>query len=180
MTQYVEQTVCSFKGLSFLWLELTNRCNLECVHCYTNSSPRSGDRDSLTRQDYVRALDEAALADCRDVQFIGGEPTLNSDLPGLVVHAAEVGYKFIEVYSNLIRMSDELIEVARSTNTQFATSIYSADPEVHDAVTHRRGSHVRTIANLKRLLNAGISVRAEYIETDMNKDHWSRAASYFK
>ena len=21
--------------LDFLWLELTNRCNLQCVHCYT-------------------------------------------------------------------------------------------------------------------------------------------------
>ena len=21
--------------LNFLWLELTNRCNLQCIHCYT-------------------------------------------------------------------------------------------------------------------------------------------------
>ena len=25
--------------LDFLWLELTNRCNLQCVHCYTQSPP---------------------------------------------------------------------------------------------------------------------------------------------
>ncbi len=25
--------------LSFIWLELTARCNLECVHCYADSSP---------------------------------------------------------------------------------------------------------------------------------------------
>ena len=27
-------------GLDFLWLELTNRCNLRCVHCYTESAHR--------------------------------------------------------------------------------------------------------------------------------------------
>ena len=27
-------------GLDFLWLELTNRCNLRCVHCYTASARR--------------------------------------------------------------------------------------------------------------------------------------------
>ncbi|MCJ7597684.1 MAG: radical SAM protein, partial [Methyloceanibacter sp.] len=45
--------------LDFLWLELTNRCNLQCVHCYTESHPHSGDRDLLTAQDYDRLMREA-------------------------------------------------------------------------------------------------------------------------
>ena len=49
------------KTLDFLWLELTNRCNLRCVHCYTESHPRSGDRDVLTTQDYERLMREVAL-----------------------------------------------------------------------------------------------------------------------
>jgi sulfatase maturation enzyme AslB (radical SAM superfamily) len=170
----------SFKGLSFLWLELTNRCNLECVHCYTESSPWSGHKDSLTKQDYLRALDEAASAGCREVQFIGGEPTLNSDLPGFIKHASEIGYTFIEVYTNLIRLPEELIKLAKQTGTQFATSVYSADAEVHDAVTGRRGSHARTISNLQRLLNAEIPVRVGYIETDANNGHWDKTVAHLE
>src|SRR5208283_2388709 len=29
------------RGLDFLWLELTSRCNLQCVHCYAESGPSS-------------------------------------------------------------------------------------------------------------------------------------------
>ncbi|WP_326710042.1 hypothetical protein OG758_12440 [Streptomyces sp. NBC_01474] len=45
--------------LNFLWLELTNRCNLQCVHCYTESHPLSGDRDVLTTEDYGSVMGQA-------------------------------------------------------------------------------------------------------------------------
>jgi radical SAM protein with 4Fe4S-binding SPASM domain len=170
----------SFTGLSFLWLELTNRCNLECVHCYSDSSPWSGDKDVLTKTDYLRAIDEAALAGCRGIQFIGGEPTLNHDLPELIDYAWELNYNYIEVYSNLIRLPDELIQTAQRTDTQFATSVYSSDPAVHDAVTGRSSSHARTISNIRRLIKLGIPVRAGFIETEVNAGHWESTASFLK
>jgi hypothetical protein len=46
-------------GLSFLWLELTNGCNLKCVHCCTESSTQTGDRDLLTTDDYLSVMNQA-------------------------------------------------------------------------------------------------------------------------
>jgi len=170
----------SFTGLSFLWLELTNRCNLECIHCYTDSSPQSGDKDILTRTDYRRAMDEGASAGCRQIQFIGGEPTLNRDLPDLISYASDIGYSYIEVYSNLIRLPSELLDVVRRTSARFATSVYSSDAAVHDAVTRRSGSHARTMSNLTRLIKSGIPVRASFIETAANADHWKRTEVFLR
>ena len=62
------------EGLQFLWLELTNRCNLRCGHCYTDSHPGSGHRDRLTTEDLESVLRQAYALGCRSVQFIGGEP----------------------------------------------------------------------------------------------------------
>src|SRR5437763_16448627 len=87
--------------LEFLWLELTNRCNLQCVHCYAESGPRAGATDILNVSDYRRLIDEGRKLGCRQSQFIGGEPTLNADLPACIAHAREVGYSTVEVYSNL-------------------------------------------------------------------------------
>jgi MoaA/NifB/PqqE/SkfB family radical SAM enzyme len=170
----------SFAGLSFLWLELTNRCNLECVHCYSDSSPWSGDKDILTKTDYLRALNEAALAGCQRIQFIGGEPTLNHDLPELIDYASDLGYTCIEVYSNLIRLPNELVQTAQRTGAQFATSVYSSAAAVHDAVTGRNGSHARTTSNLRRLIKLGIPVRASFIETEVNAGHWEGTASFLE
>jgi MoaA/NifB/PqqE/SkfB family radical SAM enzyme len=70
------------KTLDFLWLELTNRCNLRCVHCYTESHPLSGDRDILTANDYDRLMREAYELGCRKMQFIG---------PALLKGTADLG-----------------------------------------------------------------------------------------
>jgi len=40
------------QGLDFLWLELTSRCNLRCIHCYAESSPSPEQTDVLSAEDY--------------------------------------------------------------------------------------------------------------------------------
>ncbi len=46
--------------LDFIWLELTNHCNLFCSHCYAESGPSPSNRDVLTYDEYVTLLSEAA------------------------------------------------------------------------------------------------------------------------
>ncbi len=152
------------QGLKFLWLELTNRCNLKCVHCYTESHPSSGGRDLLTAQNYESVMDAAYDLGCRRIQFIGGEPQLNSDFLRLLGHASQTGFEFIEVFTNLTRLTEDTLNFATLNGVRFATSVYSHDPVIHDAVTTVRSSHARTIANLKRLIDNGIETRAAIID----------------
>jgi MoaA/NifB/PqqE/SkfB family radical SAM enzyme len=152
------------QGLSFLWLELTNRCNLKCIHCYTESHPASGDRDLLTALDYESVMHQAYALGCRKIQFIGGEPQLSRDFMRLLTHAHEIGFDFIEVFTNLTRLTEDTLRFAALNRVRFATSVYSDDPVIHDAVTTVRSSHARTIANLKRLINNGIETRAAIID----------------
>jgi len=156
------------KTLDFLWLELTNRCNLRCVHCYTDSHPHSGDRDILSAQDYDRLMREAYELGCRKLQFIGGEPQLNPDFQNLLVAANTIGFEFIEVFSNLTQLKEETICYAADNGICFATSVYSDEPEAHDAITRVKSSHARTLGNLKRLIDKGIETRAATIVIDQN------------
>ena len=123
--------------IDFLWLELTNRCNLRCVHCCTESHPHSGDRDVLTTQAYERLMREAYNLGCRKLQFIGGEPQLNRDFHKLLVTANTIGFEFIEVFSNLTQLDDETVCYAAQNGICFATSVYSDEPAAHDA--HHQG-----------------------------------------
>ncbi|MBP2321212.1 MoaA/NifB/PqqE/SkfB family radical SAM enzyme [Kibdelosporangium banguiense] len=61
--------------LSFVWLEITGKCQLKCEHCYADSGP-SGTDGVMTLADWSRVIDQAAGLGTRMVQFIGGEPTL--------------------------------------------------------------------------------------------------------
>jgi MoaA/NifB/PqqE/SkfB family radical SAM enzyme len=155
-------------GLEFLWLELTNRCNLRCVHCYADSHPGSGFRDVLTTAQYVTLMAEAYDLGCRKIQLIGGEPQLHPDFPELLRATKRIGYEFVEVFSNLTKIDEGSLRFAAEEGICFATSVYSDDAGVHDAVTKVRGSHARTVGNLRRLIDAGVSTRAGLIVIDQD------------
>jgi MoaA/NifB/PqqE/SkfB family radical SAM enzyme len=165
-------------GLDFLWLELTNRCNLQCVHCYTESSPHTGGDDVLTTDDYLSVMTQAYELGCRRMQFIGGEPQLNRDFQHLLVAAKEIGFEFVEVFTNLTRLPDETVRFAQSAGIRFATSVYSERPEVHHAITRNRSSHARTVKNLKRLIDSEVVTRAAVIVIDQEPDDVQRTKRF--
>jgi MoaA/NifB/PqqE/SkfB family radical SAM enzyme len=150
-------------NLEFLWLEITSLCNLQCVHCYAESSPHPEMKNILSPNDYFQLISEASRLGCKKVQFIGGEPTLAKHLPDYISHAHKEGFDFIEVFSNLFTISDQLITCFVDNKVSVATSFYCDIPEIHDEITQRSGSHSVTTANIKRILDAGLVLRAGII-----------------
>lgn len=148
--------------VSFMWLEITGRCQLECRHCYAESGP-SGTHGSMTTADWARVIDEAAELGVGMVQFIGGEPTLHPGLPELVDHALEAGLE-VEVFSNLVHVSPALWECFARPGVRLACSYYSDLPTEHAAVTGRAGSHARTRANIVEALARSIPLRVGVID----------------
>ncbi|MGH3928409.1 MAG: radical SAM protein [Pseudonocardiaceae bacterium] len=148
-------------GTSFLWLEITGRCQLQCVHCYAESGP-DGTHGTMTRRDWVRVLDKATGLDVEMVQFIGGEPTMYPGLAGLVEHALGCGLQ-VEVFSNLVHVSAELWAVFSCPGVSLATSYYSDNPDQHAAVT-LRPSYRHTRANIAEAVRRGIPLRAGVID----------------
>jgi MoaA/NifB/PqqE/SkfB family radical SAM enzyme len=166
--------------LSFLWLEITGKCNLLCSHCYAESGPELDLYGSMTYGDWTRVIDEAAELGCRSVQFIGGEPTMHPRLNDLVDHANRRGFEFIEVFTNATRLGKELVGCFQRSGVHVATSFYSDDPVVHEHVTQGKGSWQRTVRGIKTLLAAGLPIRVGVIETDRNVGHGPRAIEFLK
>jgi MoaA/NifB/PqqE/SkfB family radical SAM enzyme len=92
-------------GLRFLWLEITEKCNLTCTHCYADSGPRASLHGSMDYEAWIRVIDEAAELGCTAIQFIGGEPTLHPHLQEFIAHAKYRGIQFVEVYTNATRLT---------------------------------------------------------------------------
>ncbi len=94
---------------------------------------------------------------CIEVQLIGGEPTLHPELQAMVVHALENGLA-VEIYTNLLKVTDELWTLFQRSGVRLACSHYSAAACQHDAITGRR-SHDRTLANIREAVHRGIPLR---------------------
>ena len=63
-------------------IEITNRCNLRCVHC--GSSSGSAREDEMSTGELMRVVDEVGEMGCEAVTLLGGEPLLHRDRPNLV------------------------------------------------------------------------------------------------
>jgi len=67
--------------LGWLDMELTERCNNNCLHCYINlpeNDVQAKERE-LPFEEVKRILKEAASLGCITVRFTGGEPLLRED-----------------------------------------------------------------------------------------------------
>jgi MoaA/NifB/PqqE/SkfB family radical SAM enzyme len=67
-------------------IALTNRCNMECKHCYANSSP-FGFKDLYTKEDILKLVKKLDKLGCLEVAFGGGEPLLFKDFDELIIEA---------------------------------------------------------------------------------------------
>lgn len=167
-------------ALDFVWLELTNRCNLQCIHCYAESGPTAGNTDALTENDYLGLIEQVYDLGCRHIQFIGGEPTLNQSLPKLIEAAFVKGFELIEVFTNLTRLPDELLSIFCRFNVAVATSVYSHNPETHDAITKQQGSFERTTRNMRKILDAGLTLRAGIVEMEQNEGDFAKTWEFLE
>ncbi|MEU4703328.1 radical SAM/SPASM domain-containing protein [Nonomuraea dietziae] len=155
-------TTPALAPVEFLELDLTNRCQLTCGHCYAKSGPTEG-HGSMATADWERLLDSAPMAGIRRVQFIGGEPTLHPDFVRLLNRALGNGLK-VEVFSNFLHITPRLWELFSQPGVGLATSYYSDDPAEHDRVTGRAGSHARTRAAIVEALARKLPLRVGIID----------------
>jgi MoaA/NifB/PqqE/SkfB family radical SAM enzyme len=72
-------------------IELTNRCNLRCAHCYDERHASTGDLP-VTIVDKV--LREGAECGIDHLCFTGGEPTLHRQFLEILARTSEAGFSF--------------------------------------------------------------------------------------
>jgi len=84
-------------------IEVTQRCNLNCSFCFADAN-RNYDQD--LSMETIKLMYQSAMntsGDC-NIQLSGGEPTLRDDLPQIIAMGHEIGFSFIQVNTNGIRM----------------------------------------------------------------------------
>lgn len=86
-------------------LEVTGRCNLHCSFCFANSGDAAPDPDRETVRGWYQSLLD--VGGPYNIQLSGGEPTLRDDLPELVSLGRSMGFNFIQLNTNGLRLSRE-------------------------------------------------------------------------
>lgn len=87
-------------------IEVTQNCNLHCSFCFANSGSRRSQDPSVEEINRLYQSTMKASGGC-NIQLSGGEPTLRDDLPRIIRNGKELGFRFIQVNTNGIRLSQD-------------------------------------------------------------------------
>ena len=83
--------------LETLWINTGTLCNIACINCYIESSPKNDRLEYITRTEVATLLDEIAELDLktREIGFTGGEPFLNPDMLAMTEDALSRGFEVL-------------------------------------------------------------------------------------
>jgi MoaA/NifB/PqqE/SkfB family radical SAM enzyme len=168
MTQAVEAPA------PIIQIHPTRRCNLRCLHCYSDSSP--GERDMLSTQTLIDALTDAREQGYRTASFSGGEPILFKDLGLLLRHAKALGMRTTVTSNGMLLKGARLRDLAGCTDV-LAISL-DGIPEAHDRMRDCAGAFRRMSENLPAVRATGIDFGFIFTLTQHNVDEAQWAAEF--
>jgi radical SAM protein with 4Fe4S-binding SPASM domain len=152
---------------SFARFHLTQRCQLECIHCYTNSSPHLPRDGELSVERWIRLVEEFADNGGEKILFTGGEALVYQGCIEIMRRAHDRRLE-VTLFSNGIlipRHIEELKQVADIVQV----SVDGPNAETHDAV-RGEGSFKKAMRAIHLLLDAGIKTR---VSTTIMTNNWA-------
>lgn len=153
-------------------LNLTERCNLGCAHCYLDARVmKEGAADELATSEVRQVLDSIAEAGPEAmIVLTGGEPLLRPDIEELAAHAGRLGLMVV-LGSNGIRLTPgRIASLQRAGVAGIGLSLDSLDPDRHDRFRGRKGAWIKTTDAIDACAAAGMPFQIHFSVTDDTAD----------
>ncbi len=154
----------SLQRLETLWFNTGTLCNIECSHCYIESSPNNDRLEYLTLAEVQRFLDEIKTLGLRtgEIGFTGGEPFMNPDFPAMMGEALSRGYEVLVLTNAMQPMMRSAVQrellALRSAYGDRLTLRVSIDHHTESLHDTERGpgSFVKAIEGARWLADNGL------------------------
>lgn len=137
-----------------LQMDITQACTERCIHCYIPEY----NPVFLPLAQIKKVIDEFREQGGIGLTLSGGECMMHPYFDE-IVHYARSKDLIVGILSNLTLCTDEKIKVLVEAEATVQVSLYSMNPETHDAITKRPGSFVATKTAIEKLRKAQIPCR---------------------
>lgn len=170
--------VISDMNLCRLFVQLTNRCNLRCKHCFVESDMTKD--DYLTYGRIIKVVNDAVDLGINRIDFTGGEVLTKPYLLDVLryLDTQPVSYNF---FSNLTLANDNVIEELAKLKglTSIITSIDYLEPKKHNNFRGGEMAFERTLHAITRLNQKNVKVIVNTMVMDDNRDSLGDLVEFF-
>lgn len=123
-------------------MELTERCNNNCIHCCINLPEDDKARlREMSTDEVMRILTEAVALGALSVRFTGGEPLLREDFSEIYLYARKLGLK-VMLFTNARCITPEIADMLALVPPleKIEVTVYGMTRESYEAVSRSPGS----------------------------------------
>lgn len=149
-------------------IELTNRCNERCTHCYIDDFSDDPQK-ILTEQQWHTVLKELRIGGVLYLILMGGEAMLSPYFWSVLKKASDLGFH-VSMITNGLKIKDvSIAKKLKDNGLSVATfSVYSLSDEIHDSMTRVKGSLAKTLNAIDMCLEVGIEPTVNCLLTKNN------------
>jgi radical SAM protein with 4Fe4S-binding SPASM domain len=155
-------------------INLTHRCNLQCVHCYLgdrNSTLRSPETELDTPQ-WLEIIDQITEAGCLNLLITGGDPLLRKDFKSIYRKAVTNGI-LTTVFTNGTLITQDVLDLFEDIPPQsIEITLYGATPETYEKITGIKGSYEKSIKGIEKLAERGLRFKLKTMLITQNIKEW--------
>jgi radical SAM protein with 4Fe4S-binding SPASM domain len=141
-----------------LAIELTDKCNLQCRHCYRDSGPSRTQHFPLPR--LLSLLSEAHENGVQSIELSGGEPTLHPDFNEILAFTLN-HFSAVALLTNGTKITDTVSDLLEQYRNRAFVQIDLDGPTAreHDDLRGMSGSFSKATSAIARLSERGVRVR---------------------
>ena len=144
----------------------TRRCNLKCVHCYSQSENRQYPGE-LTTDEGLALLEDLAQFGVPVTLFSGGEPLVRPDLFTLIQRTVALGMRAV-ISTNGTLITEEKAGRLKALNLSYVGVSLDGLKEVNDRFRGVSGAFEKALAGIRNCQKAGIKVGLRFTITNRN------------
>lgn len=148
------------------FFEITFRCNLSCIHCYTKYNEK---RKELSYKEICIVLEQLAELGVLFIVLTGGEVLMREDFFDIASYARKLHF-VLKINTNATMLTPVRADkIARLYPDYVQSSIYG-DRDTHDMITGVKGSFDKFIDGIKLLRERKVHVQLFCLPMKFNFD----------
>ena len=123
-------------------MELTERCNNNCLHCCVNlpADDEETKKEEITFREIRKIADEAARLGCLSWRLTGGEPLLREDFSEVYLYLKKKGIR-VTIFTNATLVDSKVASLFKRYPPQsIEVTMYGLSQRTYEAVTRCPGS----------------------------------------
>jgi len=154
---------------------VTQRCNLKCVHCYAHAKNIAFDNE-LSLSEGKILIDDLAEFGVPVMLFSGGEPLIRKDLPELAAYSVKKAMRAV-ISTNGTLITPQIAQTLKDIGLSYVGISLDGMEEINDRFRGVKGAFRLALKGIENCKKAGIKVGLRFT---INKSNAGQIPEIFK